>query len=104
MNSLGTKTLLVAYNKTFKGELIDKAVMASTTFDIVDKLYTSVGSTDNSTPFWGEHSENIKVGPKETFYTSFTNYTSGANNWNNFVVVLCREDNTEYAVVRADNY
>ena len=65
MNSLGTKTLLVAYNKTFKGELIDKAVMASTTFDIVDKLYTSVGSTDNSTPFWGEHSENIKVGPKE---------------------------------------
>ena len=31
-------------------------------------------------------------------------YTSGANNWNNFVVVLTREDNTEYAVVRADNY
>ena len=104
MNSLGTKTLLVAYNKTFKGELIDKAVMASTTFDIVDKLYTSVGSSDNTTAFWGDHSENIKVGPKETFYTSFTNYTSGANNWNNFVVVLCREDNTEYAVVRADNY
>ena len=104
MNSLGTKTLLVAYNKTFKGELIDKAVMASTTFDIVEKLYTSVGSSDNSTAFWGDHSENIKVGPKETFYTSFTNYTSGANNWNNFVVVLCREDNTEYAVVRADNY
>ena len=104
MNSLGTKTLLVAYNKTFKGELIDKAVMASTTFDIVEKLYTSVGSSDNTTAFWGDHSENIKVGPKETFYTSFTNYTSGANNWNNFVVVLCREDNTEYAVVRADNY
>lgn len=104
MNSLGTKTLMVAYNKTFKGELIDKAVMASTTFDIVEKLYTSVGSSDNSTAFWGDHSENIKVGPKETFYTSFTNYTSGANNWNNFVVVLCREDNTEYAVVRADNY
>ena len=104
MNSLGTKTLMVAYNKTFKGELIDKAVMASTTFDIVEKLYTSVGSSDNTTAFWGDHSENIKVGPKETFYTSFTNYTSGANNWNNFVVVLCREDNTEYAVVRADNY
>ena len=104
MNSLGTKTLMVAYNKTFKGELIDKAVMASTTFDIVEKLYTSVGSFDNTTAFWGDHSENIKVGPKETFYTSFTNYTSGANNWNNFVVVLCREDNTEYAVVRADNY
>jgi hypothetical protein len=104
MNSLGTKTLMVAYNKTYKGELIDKAVMASTTFDIVEKLYTSVGSSDNTTAFWGDHSENIKVGPKETFYTSFTNYTSGANNWNNFVVVLCREDNTEYAVVRADNY
>jgi hypothetical protein len=35
----------------------------------------------------------------------FTNYTSGASNWNNFVIVLNSEDlATEYAVVRADNY
>ena len=104
MESLGKKTLVAAYSKTFKGENYDKAVIAYTTFDVVDKLYTSVGATDNSTPFWGAHSENIKVGPKEVFFASFTNYTSGVSNWNNFVVVLCREDNSEYAVVRADNY
>ena len=35
----------------------------------------------------------------------FTNYSSLANNWNNFVIVLRSSDNaTEYAVVRADNY
>jgi hypothetical protein len=35
---------------------------------------------------------------------NFTNYTSGAGNWNNFVIVLNRADLSEYAVVRADNY
>jgi hypothetical protein len=36
---------------------------------------------------------------------NFTNYTTGENNWNNFVIVL--NDATtakEYAVVRADNF
>jgi hypothetical protein len=105
MNSLGTKTLVAVYNKTYKGEGAAKPVIASVQFEVVDKMFTSVGATDNSTPFWGAHSDNIKVGPKETFVSTFTNYTSGANNWNNFCVVLCSADGaTEYAVVRADNY
>ena len=104
MNSLGTKTLVAAYGKTFKGEGAAAPVIGSAQFEVVDKLYTSIGATDNSTPFWGAHSDNIKVGPKETFVSSFTNYTNGQNNWNNFCVVLCRADNSEYAVVRADNY
>ncbi len=103
MNDLGKKTLVAAYAKTFKGEATDP-VIGSAEFEIVDKMYTCLGAPDNSTEWWGAHSENIKVAPYETFVTSFTNYTSGQNNWNNFVVVLCREDNTEYAVVRADNY
>ena len=103
MNGLGQKTLVAAYAKTYKGESANP-VIGYATFNIVDKMYTSIGATDNSTGWWGAHSENIKVNPKETFVTSFTNYTSGANNWNNFVVVLCREDNTEFAVVRADNW
>ena len=103
MNTLGTKTLVAAYGKTFKGEGA-APVIGSAQFEVVDKLYTSIGATDNSTPFWGAHSDNIKVGPKETFVSSFTNYTNGQNNWNNFCVVLCRADNSEYAVVRADNY
>ena len=82
MNSLGKKTLIAAYAKTFKGEAAAAPVIGTAEFEVVDKLYTSIGATDNSTGWWGAHSENIKVGPKE----------------------LCKADNTEYAVVRADNY
>ena len=103
MNSLGTKTLVAVYNKSYKGESVSP-VIAYANFDVVDKMYTSLGATDNSTGWWGAHSENIKVGPNETFVSTFTNYTSGVSNWNNFVIVLCKADNTEYAVVRADNY
>ena len=103
MNNLGQKTLVAAYAKTFKGEAATP-VIAYAQFEIVDKMYTSIGATDNSTGFWGAHSDNIKVNPGETFVSRFTNYTNGQNNWNNFVVVLCKADNTEYAVVRADNY
>ena len=103
MNSLGTKTLVAVYNKTYKGENCSP-VIASAQFEVVDKMYTSLGATDNSTGWWGAHSENIKVAPNETFVSTFTNYTNGVSNWNNFVVVLCAANNDEYAVVRADNY
>ena len=104
LNSLGTKTLVAVYNKTYKGESCNP-VIGYAQFEVVDKMYTCIGNADNSTPFWGAHSDNIKVGPKETFVSTFTNYTTGAANWNNFVVVLCSSDGaTEYAVVRADNY
>ena len=104
VNSLGTKTLVAVYNKTYKGESCNP-VIGYAQFEVVDKMYTCIGNADNSTPFWGAHSDNIKVGPKETFVSTFTNYTTGAANWNNFVVVLCSSDGaTEYAVVRADNY
>ena len=104
MYSLGKKTLVAVYAKTYKGEAATP-VIATADFEVVDKMYTTVGATDNSTPFWGAHSENIKVNPGETFVSTFTNYTSGVSNWNNFVIVLCSADGgTEYAVVRADNY
>ena len=105
MNSLGTKSLVAVYNKTYKGEGAAKPVIASVEFEVVDKMYTLLGAADNSTPFWGAHTDNIKINPGETFVSTFTNYTSGANNWNNFCVVLCSADgSTEYAVVRADNF
>ena len=105
MTELGTKTLVVVYNKTYKGEGADKPVIAYASFEVVDKMYTCIGAADNSTGFWGAHSDNIKVNAGETFVTTFTNYSNGVANWNNFVVVLCSSDGaTEYAVVRADNY
>ena len=103
MNNLGQKTLVAAYAKTFKGEAANP-VIAYAQFEIVDKVYKTLGATDNSTGWWGAHSDNVKVNPGETFVSRFTNYTSGQNNWNNFVVVLCKADNSEYAVVRADNF
>ena len=104
METVGKKTLIAVYNKSYKGELC-QPIVGTAEFEVVDKLYSMVGAADNSTGFWGAHSDNIKVAPGETYVSVFTNYTSGANNWNNFVIVLDSEDTTtEYAVVRADNY
>jgi hypothetical protein len=65
----------------------------------------AVGAEDNSTGFWGAHSPNIQVIGHQVSTITFTNYSSCANNWNNFVIVLCSADGSkEYAVVRADNF
>ena len=112
---LGQKTLVAIYNKTYMGNNCSKPVVASKTFSIVKELsaFTEtvvvptplmIGLEDNTTPFWGAHTENIKIAPKETKVATFTNYSSCVGNWNNFVLVLCKADNSEYAVVRADNY
>ena len=114
-NEVGQKTLVVIYNKTFKGLNANKPILATKTFSVVNQLsaFTQtvvvptplvLGAEDNSTGWWGAHTENIKIEPKETKVTTFTNYTSGVANWNNFVIVLCKADNSEYAVVRADNF
>ena len=105
MNTLGKKTLVAAYAKTYKGEGANAPVIAMAEFEVVDKMYTSLGATDNSTGWWGAHSEYTKVEPGETFVTTFTNYTSGNSNWNNFVVCLTTGDGgTEYGILRADNW
>ena len=64
----------------------------------------SLGAEDCSTAWWTEFTENMKIPAGETFEFNFTNYSSGANNWNNYVVILRKADLAEYAVVRADNY
>ena len=63
-----------------------------------------LGNADCSTAWWGAHTTNVQVPASTVCTVNFTNYTSGASNWNNFVVVLCKDNNAEYAVVRADNY
>ena len=104
MNSLGKKTLIAAYAKTFKGEAAAAPVIGTAEFEVVDKMYTTVGNTDNSTPWWTAFTSDIKVAPGETYVSTFTNYTNGAANWNNFLVVLRKSNMDEYAVLRADNY
>ena len=115
MTDLGQKTLVVLYNKTFKGLNADKPIIATKTFSVVKELsaFTEtvvvptplvLGAEDNSSGWWSAHTDNIKVEPKETKVVNFTNYTSGGANWNNFVIVLNKASLAEYAVVRADNY
>ncbi|WP_217930925.1 bacterial Ig-like domain-containing protein [Bacteroides caecimuris] len=203
MEQPGVKTLVAIYNKTFKGENCDKPIMASTTFEAVEKIasievttlpshmryyyYTSaatasltdrtmvfdptglvvtatytdgstrtvdnarlsfsavpakpgsqsvtitageevtatvevtvfestvsvvnnsnrqLGETDNSN-VWSApiYSDNFKISSGQTKSISFTNYHSeGAGNWNNYLVVLRKNEGTHYAVVRADNF
>ena len=64
----------------------------------------SLGAEDCSTAWWTEFTKDMKIPAGETFEFNFTNYSSGANNWNNYVVILRKADLAEYAVVRADNY
>lgn len=65
---------------------------------------TTVGTMNNSTPFWGDFSDEFNVPVGETRFIKFTNFTSRVENYHNFVVVLRKSNLIEYAVVRADNY
>lgn len=64
----------------------------------------SLGAEDCSTAWWSEFTNDMKIPAGETFEFNFTNYSSGAGNWNNYVLILRKADLAEYAVVRADNY
>ncbi len=63
-----------------------------------------IGLEDNTTGWWTAFSDDVKVPAGETRSFSFTNYTDGKNNWDNFVTILRNADKKEYGVVRADNY
>lgn len=65
-----------------------------------------LGAEDNSDAFWASHlDQDIKVPSNKIYTVGFTNYSSGANNWNNYYVVLRSADKTkEYAVLRSDDF
>lgn len=109
LNSLGKKVLVAGYSKTYKGEGAPSPAIGTAEFEVVDKMYTLLGAADNSTPFFGARSGLVKIAPNETFITTFTNYTAGGSNWENYLVVLSKGDlslgaDGEYAVLRADNF
>ncbi len=202
MDTPGAKTLVAAYNKTFRGENCDAPIMAYANFEVVEKIvsievttqptyttyyyYTSkategldgrtlafdptgmvvkatdssgktrildnsqltfssvpategshkvtitaaegitaevditvsksavssisytgtVGATDNTTAFLGAYSDNFKVAVGETKSIKFINYCGyeAEKYFRNFLVVLRQSNNTEYAVLRADNW
>lgn len=86
------------------GENITATVNVTVSEATVVKNSTDmIGTEDNSTAFWGAHSDDFNVPAGQTKSITFTNYSSLSDNWNNFVVILRKADLTEYAVVRADN-
>ena len=78
--------------------------VAESEVSAVSNSTSIVGAEDNSTAWWTVFSDDFKVPAGETKSVSFTNYTSMANNWSNFAVILRKTDLSEYAVVRADNF
>ena len=80
--------------------------IANSNKDVVPTISpTTLGATDNSDAWWTSHLDaDIKIESNKSYSTTFTNYTSGGNNWNNYVVVLRKADKTEYAVMRSDDY
>ena len=81
-----------------------EANVAESAVEAVSPTPVSLGAEDCSTAWWTEFTENMKIPAGETFEFNFTNYSSGVNNWNNYVLILRKADLAEYAVVRADNY
>lgn len=84
-----------------------------TTFDVTVEKHAAtfvtpspaiLGAEDCTTGWWGAHLDaDVKVPAGETRAFSFTNL-GGADNWNNYVVVLRNAALAEYVVVRSDNY
>lgn len=64
----------------------------------------TVGAEDNTSAFWSAFSNDVKVAAGKTNVYNFTNYTSGANYYNNFDIILRKADLAEYGVLRADNW
>lgn len=63
-----------------------------------------LGTEDCTAGWWSAFTKDVKVPASETYQVDFTNYSSLANNWNNFVVILRNTNLQEYGVYRADNY
>jgi len=63
-----------------------------------------LGTEDCTAGWWTVFTKDVKVPAGETYQIDFTNYSSMAGNWNNFVVILRNANLQEYAVLRADYY
>ena len=71
---------------------------------------TTVGNEDNTTGWWTAFSDYYTIAPNKTLTLKFKNYSSKAQNWNNWLAVVTTdadrgaEGYSEYVVLRADNY
>lgn len=70
--------------------------------------YIIVGNEDNSSAYFTAFSDLVTMQGNQTIHFGFYNYTSGAENWNNWVLAVTNDKNrdesgyAEYFVLRAD--
>lgn len=101
--TVGTHTVTITADEGVTATV--EVTVAESAVSEVTNSTAIVGAEDNSTAFWGAFSDDFNVPSSETKSITFTNYSSLAGNWNNYVVVLRKTDTAvEYGVVRADNY
>ena len=101
--TVGTHTVTITADEGVTATV--EVTVAESAVSEVTNSTAIVGAEDNSTAFWGAFSDDFNVSSGETKSITFTNYSSSAGNWNNYVVVLRKTDTAvEYGVVRADNY
>lgn len=71
---------------------------------------TTIGLANNTTPWWSAFTNYTAVTGEGLFHYKFVNYTSGANNWNNWLLALTNGQNRssvnykEYFILRSDNF
>lgn len=77
---------------------------------VVGDPITEIGASDNSSGFWTDWSNYYRIPANGTVHLRFTNHSSTANNWNNWVAAITTDDERgggnylEYVVLRADLY
>jgi len=95
---------------------IDSIAAANANTDTGDTTYfsistTIVGDEDYTSEFWTAFSDYFAVPTNKLLHMEFVNHSSGANNWNNWDLVVTNEiadrdadKYAEYFVLRSDDY
>ncbi len=79
---------------------------------VIEVAKTTIGETDNSSGWWTDFSDFIAIPSGKRLVMEFDNYSSAANNWNNWVLVTANkkgnstdvEGYKEYFALRSDAY
>lgn len=75
-----------------------------------EAVYVPVGPEDCSAAWWSAWSDYFVIPANQTFHTKFINHTSGADQWNNWNLVVATDADrgaagySEYFVLRSDLY
>ncbi len=78
--------------------------------EVDNTVYVPVGKEDCSAAWWTEFSDYFAIPSGKTLHLKFKNYTSGADNWNNWNLCLSTDAEragtgySEYFVIRSDAF